>query len=217
MPRSSPALRIAAVTGALYLLLTALVAVHVLDPLDQAVRRWLRPDAVWGPVQIRAAHVAEGLKPLHVIPLLVVVALLCAVVQRSWRPVVVGGVAAVGTAGLVVVTKILVARPDPGDQITSIGGAYPSGHAAVLVAVTGAGLLAIIARPAWWSWTYPVLGNAVMGYCLAVQSVHWFTDVVGGMLLAFSVLAVSSWLSSQWERREAHRRPSVAASVTSVS
>jgi membrane-associated phospholipid phosphatase len=218
--RPPVALTISAIAGTLYLLLTGLVADHVVDALDQTARQRSRPGNVWGPLQLRADHIVEGLKPAHVVPLLLVVVLACAVVQRSWRPVVVGAVSVLSTGALVVATKILVARPDPGGDIATIGGAYPSGHTAVLMAVAGAGLLAIISRPAWWSWVSPVLGDAMMAFCLVVQTTHWLSDVVGGMLAAFTVLGLSAWVSSQWDvrrlgwqrRRQSPSRQNPAAS-----
>lgn len=189
----SVALTISVVAGCLYVVLTVLVLAHLTDSVDDAVRQWLRPDDVWGPAQLRADRVVEGLKPPRVAPALAVVAVVVALVRRSWRPLVIAAGVGLSTGALVVTSKILVARPDPNGQIVTVGGSFPSGHTAVLMAVLGGCLLVISVRTAWWAWTCIVLVDLLMSWCLLVQAAHWFTDVLGGMLLATCVIGLWSW------------------------
>jgi len=51
----------------------------------------------------------------------------------------------------------------------------------------------ISVRTAWWAWTCIVLVDLLMSWCLLVQAAHWFTDVLGGMLLATCVIGLWSW------------------------
>jgi membrane-associated phospholipid phosphatase len=190
--RRGPAVTISLVAGTLYVLLTVLVMAHLTDSLDAAVRQWFRPDDVWGSAQMRADTVVEGLKPPRVALALPVVAVLSGLVRRSWRPVVVALQVALSTTVLVVATKLVVGRPDPNGEVVTVGGSFPSGHTAVLLAVLGGGLLVVTTRDVWWAWAAVVLVDVLMAWCLLLQAAHWFTDVLAGMLLATCVLAAAS-------------------------
>jgi hypothetical protein len=46
-------------------------------------------------------------------------------------------------------------------------------------------------RASRWVWLIPAFGAGLMGASLLLQAAHWFTDIVGGGLLAAAVLAIS--------------------------
>jgi membrane-associated phospholipid phosphatase len=187
--RRGRAATIALVAGVAYVLLTLLVMAHLTGTLDVTVREWFRPDDVWGALQVRVDVVVEGLKPSRVALVLPLVAVSAGLVQRSWRPVVVALEVTLLTIVVVMGTKLLVGRTDPHGDMTTVGGSFPSGHTAVLLAVLGGCLLAVTRRVAWWAWGAVAMVDLLMAWCLLVQGAHWFTDVLGGMLAATCVLA----------------------------
>jgi membrane-associated phospholipid phosphatase len=186
-----------------YALLTLAVHLRMLDTLDIAVRRATHTGEVWGPVQIRAAHVVDALQPAHLaVPLLLVVAIV-SLLRRSLRPfavlAVVGGVVITVTLG----TKWLMAHSDPG--IFPVGhGSFPSGH--TVSAIVAFGLAVLLLRPRTrWGWLLPACVGCLMGWAVVLAAVHPATDVVGAGLLAIAALASARALGlGQWaacERR----------------
>jgi membrane-associated phospholipid phosphatase len=181
----------------------ALIALAVSVPLrlvntfDSMVRDWARPHEVWGTVQVEADLVVEGLRPAVLAVLLAAFTAVCCVRRRSLRPAVFVAGLSVATVALTFATKVAVARPDPHGLIGPDGGSFPSGHTiAVLVSV---GMVALVARrPRPWVWLLAALGGCLMGACLLVQAAHWSTDIVGGGLLASTVLAFAA--ASGWSR-----------------
>jgi len=185
------AITIACVAGGLYLLLTLLVMGHLTDTLDATVRQWFRPDDVWGSVQLRADVIVEGFKPVRVALLLPIAAVASGLVRRSWQPPMVALQIGLSTIVLLLVTKLLVARPDPHGDVVTFGGSFPSGHTAVLLVVLGGCLIVVTRADPWWAWTAVVLVDVLMAVCLLLQAAHWFTDIIGGMLLATCLLAAA--------------------------
>lgn len=207
--RSSPRARfrtpvaLAAACGASFLVLAVLVELEVSRALDVAVRDHLRPNDEWGTTQVRVDVIVEGLKPRNVAVLIALVGLAAAWWRRSWRPafstVLVSGTA----AALTLLAKYAVARTDPHHEMTARGGSFPSGHVVMLVVFLGLTVLLVRYRSRWWDWLLVAAVGAAMAFSLVVQAAHWFTDVVGGGLLAVAVLAAAS-LSSM--RRPGPRR-----------
>ena len=83
--------------------------------------------------------------------------------------------------------------------MSGIGGAYPSGHIVALLVCLGAIALALHAEAPWWSrlawWLVAVTKKpSVMAAALLLTAAHWFTDVLGGVLIAVAVLAWASRL-----------------------
>lgn len=183
---------LAIVSATAFVVLTLLVATHATERLDLAARDLFRPGDVWGPVQRRVDVVVEGLKPRNVAPLLVLVGVWASYRQSSWRPVVSVALIGCATAGLTLATKLLLERSDPHYEMSSATGSFPSGHVAVLLVCLGAAVLVLQARSRWWQWVVVALAAVGMGLSLLVQAAHWFTDVVGGTLLAVTVLAAAS-------------------------
>jgi membrane-associated phospholipid phosphatase len=170
------------------------IPVHLgfLNTFDAIVRQWARPDDVWGVAQLRADIVVEGLRPPIVAVLLMAFTAVCCVKRRSLRPAAFVGVVSAMTVALTVMTKIVVGRPDPHGLVGSTGGSYPSGHMITLVVSLGLVVLVAWPRAGWWVWLVPVLGGGLMGVCLLLQAAHWFTDIVGGILLAVVVLSITT-------------------------
>jgi membrane-associated phospholipid phosphatase len=186
-----PAL-LAAVALACYVTLTVVVATRATQGLDAVAREFFRPHDEWGPTQVRADVVVEGLKPRNIAVLVPVVGVLAALYRRSWRPLVyVAGVA--GLTGLVAVgTKLLLLRPDTHGMVLDYGGSYPSGHAIAVMVSLGTAVLVLTSRSRWWQWVLVGLAGLGMSLALLVQATHWLTDVLGGLLLAVAVLAAAS-------------------------
>lgn len=174
------------------LALTVLVALHGTEPLDEWVRDYFRPGDSWGRAQIRADHVVEGLRPMVLLPVLLLAAIVASIVARSWRPagfaLVVGGLAFVLTE----LTKVLVARPDPHYATLPHSGSFPSGHTVTVFVVLGGTLLML--RPVTRVWQWLIVGavGGAMGLALLIEGAHWLTDVVGGVLLSAFVLVLAS-------------------------
>lgn len=182
---------LAAVAAVAFLVLTVLVAADATRDLDVAARDWFRPDDVWGQTQIRVDVVVEGLKPRNMVPFLALVAVVACVRRRSWRPAAYVALLAGVAGALTMATKVIVERPDPHQDMTAVGGSYPSGHTVTVLVCLGAALLVLQQRPRWWEWVVVVLAGTGMGLALLLQAAHWLTDVVGGLLLGVAVLVAA--------------------------
>jgi membrane-associated phospholipid phosphatase len=182
------------------------IAVHLglLDTFDLIARAWARPNDVWGPAQMRADFVVEGLRPIVVAGLLAAFTAACCVQRRSLRPAAFVACVCFVTGTLTVAAKIIMGRPDTHGLIGSYGGSFPSGH--VIVVTVGVGLVVLIVRPRAGRWVLIIatLAGLFMGACLQLQAAHWLTDLVGGSLLAVAVLSVAT--ASRWSHR-LHRCP----------
>lgn len=183
-------LLLAAALGAL----TVLVAIGATTQLDNWVKELFRPHDEWGDLQVRVDAVVEGLRPGNTLAVLAAVATVVSLVRRSWWPLVcTAGVVAAGvvlTAGL----KAAVARPDTHGVVESWRGSYPSGHVAMVLLLGGCTVMLLQRRPGAFAWSLVTLAGAVMAWALLVETAHWFTDVVGGVLVAATVLTAGRHL-----------------------
>jgi membrane-associated phospholipid phosphatase len=197
-------LAVAGVTLVTFVLLTLLVATGATDPADVAVRDSLRPDDVWGTVQVRADAIVEGLEPVRTLPVFAVCVSLVAWLRRSWQPVAYA-LALLAAAGLpALAVKATMGRTDPHRELSSLG-SYPSGHVLVLLVCLGGLLLLARRSPRWWEWALVALVDLSMVLALLVQATHWFTDVVAGVLLGVVALVVTARLSHQVALRAPRR------------
>jgi undecaprenyl-diphosphatase len=168
-------------------LLVVAVALGLTQSLDARLRDAFRPGDVWGPLQMRVDVVVEGLKPVRTLPAFAVLVLVLAVARRSWEPLRYAAVL-LAAAGLpAAVVKVALARTDPHHELSSVG-SFPSGHTLVLVLCAGGALVLLRGAPSWWEWLAVAALGTVMAFSLLVQAAHWFTDVLGGALLASAVL-----------------------------
>jgi membrane-associated phospholipid phosphatase len=172
-----------------FLVLAVVVRLGLLDAWDSSARAWFRPNDEWGPRQLRADRVVEGLRPPVIVPMLGPLVLIMSGLRRSIWPAVLAGGTILLLVGVTLATQIAVARPDPHGVVDSPGGSFPSGHTATIIVVFGLLILLLQPRPRWWLWLVPAGAGAAMGGSLLIQAAHWTTDVVGGALLAAGVLA----------------------------
>jgi len=131
------------------------------------------------------------------VPLMVVGALWWRWRRGTWRPaaVLAGGYA--GAVVLYVVIKAVVARPRPplASAVHAFSQyAFPSGHA--VQAVVAYGMLAALGASGTGSWSKKVAAWAtallivlIVGATRLYLGAHWFTDVVGGLVLGALWLA----------------------------
>jgi undecaprenyl-diphosphatase len=171
---------------------TAGVATGMTDSLDVWVREQFRPGLVWDADQERASHVVAWFAPSRMVVFLGV----GAGVVSAWRltlwPLVQSTLAVVATACLTLMLKVALDRSDPLGQHSSVGGSFPSGHMATLLvcAVTGAMLLSCPTR--WWQRGVVVLLALVLVVTMLYVALHWLTDIVGGALVAGTVLGLEA-------------------------
>lgn len=164
---------------------------------DSTLRRW---------VQARDEHsaswleVASNLGQLGVAAaLLAIVGIVVSQILWKWWPVLFAAAVFVATEGLIYVSKTIVGRDGPGVWSDRVGypGYYPSGHAATAAVCAGSVMfLAWLARGGerdiGRATTLGSVGGLVVGALAAVHSFvgdsHWFSDGVGGVLLAYCIL-----------------------------
>ncbi len=182
-----------------FVVLSALVDTHVTHGIDAAARWLFRPHDEWGDTQIRADVVVEGFKPRNILLLLPVIAVGSSIWRRSWRPAAYGALIGVSLVALTLLSKLAIQRADPHGLVVDHGGSFPSGHTVSVLVCVGGALLILRERPRWWEWSFVGLAGAVMGWALLVQAAHWLTDVVGGALLAVTLLALLSMSRLRWE------------------
>jgi membrane-associated phospholipid phosphatase len=205
--------------GLTYAFTALAVSVHLglLNNLDSTIREWARPHDVWGPAQLRADLVVEGLRPEVLAVFLATVALAYSVKRRSMKPVAFVGGVCVATAAATIVTKVAVGRLNTHGVLGSHGGSFPSGHTIAVVVCLG--LCVIVAQPNLrrWAWFVPAFGGGLMGAALLVQAAHWSTDIVGGGLIATGVLAITMASgASHWMHHQSEDDNELAASGGSV-
>ncbi len=107
--------------------------------------------------------------------------------------------------------KELVARTRPDlDPLAAFSGySFPSGHATAAAATYLALALALVAVSPRWN--APVLIATGVGLAVAVATsramlgVHWFSDVLGGLVLGWMWCLVCAWLLRVTRSRSVHR------------
>jgi membrane-associated phospholipid phosphatase len=195
--------RIALGSAGAFAALAVSVRLGLVNSMDSIIREWSRPNDVWGTAQQWADVVVEGLRPAVLAVLLTALTLAYSVKQRSLKPL--AFVAGVGLATVVVsvAAKIAVGRSNPHGMMGEDGGSFPSGHIITIVVCLGLCVLIARRRTSRWLWLIPAFGAGLMGGSLLLQAAHWFTDIVGGGLLATAVLAIavasggSRWIHDQ--------------------
>jgi hypothetical protein len=171
--------------------LAVLVATGVTHGLDDRVRELFRPGDQWGDLQVQVDPIHEWFRPPITGGLLLLATAVAVVLRRSWWPAVCVAVTAGTAVGLAGVLGLTIDRADTHGDIGPLGGSFPSGH--VVTIITAAGCVALLSRgrPGRLAWTLVGLAGGVVGWALLVQTAHWFTDVVGGVLVAVVALALA--------------------------
>ncbi|TCO52069.1 PAP2 superfamily protein [Kribbella antiqua] len=176
-----------------FLALAAIVATGLTQGLDDRLRQVFRPNDVWGnPWQVILGPVTDGLAPPFALGLLAVAGIIAAIRRKSRRPVVYVAVLAVVAVLITQVSKAILQRPDPHGHVGMLSGSYPSGHMVILLVVLGGAALVLWEKPPRWVWWLIVVAELTMGLSLLVLTMHWFTDVVGGGLLAVPVVVFAN-------------------------
>jgi membrane-associated phospholipid phosphatase len=175
--------------AAAYIGLTWAVATGHTEPADEAVYDLFRPGGTCGWPQEFLGDVANGARPVVCLFVLGVVVAWTAMRRRSWQPIGVAALLTAPTAAVVIATKWIVDRTDPAGGFVPHDGSFPSGHTAIILVCT-AGVALVLRWPGSrpWSMVVVVAIGAMMAYSLLVVGLHWLSDVVGGALLALSVL-----------------------------
>lgn len=99
-------------------------------------------------------------------------------------------------------------RPDLDQLVPGNGPSFPSGHVMAAIAIWGLlpPVVALVSgrHRAWW-WSVAIAGTVIasVAFSRVYLGVHWFTDVVGALLLGALYLLGVEWLF----RRHHHRRP----------
>jgi len=172
-----------------FVVLTGWVALGVSQPLDRWVFVWARPDDEWALGQVRWASVVEALRPPVAATAVSFVAAVVCVAHRSLRPALVtAGTMAMAAAGTLLV-KVALARPDPHGTGTGHGGSFPSGHTVGVVLAVGLTVHLLAPGARRWRSLGAAAAGGLMGTALVVIGAHWVTDVAGGLVLGFAVLA----------------------------
>ncbi|WP_327141579.1 phosphatase PAP2 family protein [Nocardia sp. NBC_01327] len=128
-----------------------------------------------------------------------------------WRRRVGAAVLVVGTVlvatGLSTLTKYVVGRERPPVAMRVVGAlhpSYPSGHATATTALAGVTLLVYLgSRPgrvrAWGAAVSAAVLVVAMCATRLYLGVHWFTDVVGGVLLGTTVVLCAAVVQIRWQ------------------
>jgi len=199
MPGRRRVLLVAALTAMLFASLSALVVAHV--------RPLLRMDAAISAAALRIALEHPGWRAFALVvtnsggPTVVTVAAVAAalllVALGRWRDAVFVAVAMAGSAGVRLILLNAIARPRPAERLAPAAGfSFPSGHttesaAAALTALAVLWPFLRGARRAIVAGALPAWAGAV-GISRVALVVHWPSDVLGGWLLATTVVLAAS-------------------------
>ena len=190
------------VCAGLFLALTLGVSTGWADTLDLRIAHHFRPtDAWWGDLQNTYSPWMSRLRPLHVMVLFAATVAGVCVLRRSWWPLAFGAALSVAGVAALRILQLVLARPDPHGYLEPGGGSYPSGHMLAVIVFLGGALLVVMPRVRWWWWTAVLLPAALMAASLVITVAHWPSDVLGGALLAATVVLGASALPGRGGRR----------------
>ena len=128
----------------------------------------------------------------------VVVAVGLALAWRRWTPVVLMGIASLGSLAITVTGKQLTARLRPPESLAvppfESSPSFPSGHtlnATVILGLTAYLLVLWISRKRWRAVVMVVIGVLIvaMGLSRVFLGHHWLTDVIAGWAVGLGWLA----------------------------
>ncbi|WP_404381578.1 phosphatase PAP2 family protein [Knoellia locipacati] len=149
----------------------------------------------------------------------VVVAVGLALAWRRWTPVILMGIASLGSLAMTVTGKQLTARARPPESLAvppfETSASFPSGHtlnATVVLGLTAYLLVIWLNGKRWRAVVLLVLGLLVLGMGLSRVFLghHWLTDVVAGWAVGLGWLAsvvTGHRVKITLDRRRATRSP----------
>jgi membrane-associated phospholipid phosphatase len=165
--------------------------------LDGAVARHVHPHV--GPRRTKLALTLTQIgSPLFIVPATLAAALISAIVRRSiWTGIVVTAtVGLVGLASAVGKLVITAAHPQFTEQIqVGLTHTFPSGHVASALSLMGIVAIACGAKPRHLIiWLGIVAVTSIVAATRIFLGVHWFSDTLGGVLLACSAVLAGAAL-----------------------
>ena len=174
-----------------YVIVSVFVVMGAVDPMNTLVYEWLRPlpDRVFAYVtELGSAQVIVGLSVLGLL-----FWLWRGERVEAWRLVLVG----VGTLLLTQVLKLVygIDRPLIDASLDATTYSFPSGHSSGSLALYG--LMAyVLYKRRESKLAIIVLVCLVLAVSLSrvILNVHYFSDVIGGWLVALTVIALSEWI-----------------------
>lgn len=212
---------LAAAIGVGFLLVDALLPIHLIGHSDESVNTWLAGNRTGSLNDI--SYVASSLGDIPAIPALVILTALGATIARRWR------IAAFILGAILVevatyrVTSLIVHRHRPTvprlDQLP-VNQSYPSGHVAASVAVY-VGLALLVSSRLRARWAVILVWSLAVAFPLAValsrmyRGMHHPIDVAAGTLIGLASVAVA--LTATRAAEAAHprsRRDEKAAATT---
>ncbi|MFG2045279.1 phosphatase PAP2 family protein [Dactylosporangium sp. NPDC048998] len=194
--RPRPAVLVAALAALALAALSALVAARASALLraDAAVSaaagRFTAGHGWWHSAMAAITHSADT---AVLIVVLIASLAACLLARRWWAALFVAAAAALGT-GARLTLLYLIARPRPEHRLAGASGfSFPSGHTTSSALVAGAVIVLGLAvlRPRWARRTLVAAAlawAALVGVSRVALVVHWPTDVLGGWLLATTVI-----------------------------
>ncbi len=117
--------------------------------------------------------------------------------RRAWHSAVATTITFAAARSVEALLKHLIGRPrPPGGAVLEAAGnfSFPSGHA--LLAGTAYGVLALVAGQSMGRWSKAIVIAVCSSVAIAVAfsrvylGVHWFSDVVGGLLIALIIVTL---------------------------
>ena len=160
------------------------------------------------------------------LPLLGIVAAVIALRVRAWRPITVAALGVVGLNVFMLVLKFTLGRglPRLRDPAFFNGGdIYPSGHTGNVVLVYGLIAYLLIHYGSVRMRVAPWVVVGVLSVIMVATSLtlrwHWFTDLLGGLLIGGSVLVLTCTIDAiiPWRPIRGPSRPAHAAGATGGS
>lgn len=142
-----------------------------------------------------------GILSTFVVPAVIVAGLL--LWRRPWGAAYYL-VAAIASALLTRLIKVLVARPRPEEILVAPDfGSFPSGHSAnAALVATALGIIFLRA----WIWVAGAVYTVLMMLSRTYLGAHWISDTIGGVLVGAGV-AVIVWAPFAYQLYREHRLP----------